>query len=244
MENPRLWLTSTLVNRLLYGMGASSVYDMYHRSKWRLGYQALLLCSISSIYLATIFLQEKRPAIMDQTLDLAKVANNVILTFMFLYFSGILIAGMVRFRIDLAQERTAVFNSTSKEMDLLKIKLGVQKAEYKHDDTVRITCYIIFWLAGYFFGYSALKMSNLTSFPLGHMLVNNTSFFLCNLIDHSYICCLNQTTDQFDIIERMLMPLLLPEEAAKMDSYKNLVMHTMSKRAKVETLRIIFCLHR
>lgn len=244
MSKPKS-LTSEFVNKLIYSLGVFCFYDLYYRSKWRVGYHALVLCTVSVLYFATTFQQiENQSRVRDHSLDLARLANNVILTLSYIYYSGLLIGSMVRYQDGFMERGYALQDSTSKEIDLLKIRLGVKRADYDQDDTARLICYILVFLGANVLHYFSLKLSNLTSFPLGNTLVTNCSYFLCSLIEHSYVSILKKMADQFQVIERMLLPLLLSEEAAQARKYDNPVMQAMSKRTKVETLRILFCLHR
>lgn len=244
--NMAVVVLNPLVTNLLYVFGSLSSRDIRHRrSKWRLLYQMCALLFFSGVYLATIIHQLRHiPKRRDHSLDLARVSNLVILTLSFIYLSGLIMTGLARHSVVIMSNVFSLLESVSKEMEQLKAKLGVRRAPFNSIDNVRLFFYWIFWLCAYFVEFYSIKITKINSSPLGYTFVNNTSFALCGLVDHSFICYMKKMAYEFETLEIMLTPLLAVEDSPEGRGHENQLMYSVKKNAKVETVKALYKLHR
>lgn len=241
-------VTSKFVNMLLYSVGVFSVYDMKKSSIWRTLYQIAILCFITGTYFVSVSQQIRNRSIHYQNpfYDLGQMTCLIIITISFIYTSAIIISGIMRTNIDGIRETIAYMEHTMKELNNLKIKMGIIiKEDYDNNDTTRIICYMLLWVGAYivdFYSLSTVRISIL-SFALGFTFVNNSSWFYCTLVEYTFICWLKLMTCQFQTIGKMLMFLL---QIGEFDSKINMnqSQYSMENKIRLEHIKSVLHLYR
>lgn len=248
-------VTGQLFNDIIFCIGAFSMYEVnWRRSLCRILYQISALCFVITMYFTTVYLNiQHGVGVVDanskktnlnpkhHSMDFTKISTSLLLLFNFVYLCVRISYGITRFHSKDFKEITMALENITMEINYRKLKLGMRPKKFEPRDTGRVIFYLCLWLFAWAVDYCNAAQSPL-QFAFGFTFIVNFGPFVCVLVDHIFICCLNLMVIHFQNIEEMLR--LVSGKDLYSKRYENCALHDMKVDIVLKNIKAISNLHR